>query len=287
MRSRARTADRQESGEKTARRAPRSPRTPSTNCSACWSRTRGWSARSSSISARTSTSTSSSSTPRRRSRARSGNGSGLRHLGARRRHAASRAMNIAVFLDEVMAINGPLLLVPGSHKKGVRRPRCDVLSACSTGDSDAVHAEADTGPSGRRARRHRGAAGPAADVRRSSPTSALPAQDRLCDVLRLLQPITKFSAHGAPRLHADPAGWRRRAVAIRARQAGGGRNDVLLNGGEGSPRSAMKSKRAGGSFCVGRERPPQNAATAACPAPLRSVREATRSARHRFQGGRP
>jgi ectoine hydroxylase len=29
-----------------------------------------------------------------------------------------RAMNIAVFLDEVMAINGPLMLVPKSHKAG-------------------------------------------------------------------------------------------------------------------------------------------------------------------------
>ena len=30
-----------------------------------------------------------------------------------------RAMNIAVFLDEVTAANGPLLLIPGSHKQGV------------------------------------------------------------------------------------------------------------------------------------------------------------------------
>jgi ectoine hydroxylase len=30
-----------------------------------------------------------------------------------------RAMNIAVFLDEVMPINGPLLLIPKSHKQGV------------------------------------------------------------------------------------------------------------------------------------------------------------------------
>ena len=28
-------------------------------------------------------------------------------------------MNIAVFLDEVMAINGPLMLIPRSHKQGV------------------------------------------------------------------------------------------------------------------------------------------------------------------------
>lgn len=30
-----------------------------------------------------------------------------------------RAMNIAVFLDDVTAANGPLLFIPGSHKKGV------------------------------------------------------------------------------------------------------------------------------------------------------------------------
>jgi len=30
-----------------------------------------------------------------------------------------RAMNIAVFLDEVMAINGPLMFIPKSHKSGV------------------------------------------------------------------------------------------------------------------------------------------------------------------------
>jgi ectoine hydroxylase len=31
----------------------------------------------------------------------------------------ARAMNIAVFLDEVMAINGPLMFIPKSHKAGV------------------------------------------------------------------------------------------------------------------------------------------------------------------------
>ncbi|MEQ9683063.1 MAG: phytanoyl-CoA dioxygenase family protein, partial [Rhodospirillales bacterium] len=30
-----------------------------------------------------------------------------------------RAMNIAVFLDDVTAANGPLLFIPGSHKQGV------------------------------------------------------------------------------------------------------------------------------------------------------------------------
>ena len=30
-----------------------------------------------------------------------------------------RAMNIAVFVDEVSAANGPLILIPGSHREGV------------------------------------------------------------------------------------------------------------------------------------------------------------------------
>ena len=37
-------------------------------------------------------------------------------------------MNIAVFLDEVMPINGPLLLIPGSHKQGVLQAGHDKLT---------------------------------------------------------------------------------------------------------------------------------------------------------------
>jgi ectoine hydroxylase len=39
-----------------------------------------------------------------------------------------RAMNIAVFLDEVMPINGPLLLIPKSHQKGVLSAGHDTLT---------------------------------------------------------------------------------------------------------------------------------------------------------------
>src|SRR6266478_3332405 len=39
-----------------------------------------------------------------------------------------RAMNIAVFLDEVMPVNGPLLLIPGSHKQGVFEAGHDKLT---------------------------------------------------------------------------------------------------------------------------------------------------------------
>jgi ectoine hydroxylase len=37
-----------------------------------------------------------------------------------------RAMNVALFLDEVNEFNGPLLFIPGSHKKGVLQAGHDV-----------------------------------------------------------------------------------------------------------------------------------------------------------------
>ena len=38
-----------------------------------------------------------------------------------------RAMNIAVFVDEVLPINGPLMLVPRSHKQGVLQAGHDLV----------------------------------------------------------------------------------------------------------------------------------------------------------------
>jgi ectoine hydroxylase len=40
----------------------------------------------------------------------------------------ARAMNIAVFLDEVTAANGPLMFIPGSHKRGVLQAGHDLES---------------------------------------------------------------------------------------------------------------------------------------------------------------
>ena len=144
----------------------------------------------------------------------------------------ARAMNIAVFLDEVMPINGPLLLVPGSHKQGVLEAGHDKATTSYplwTLDKETVtrlvaDAEAKHG-------RHRGADRQArlgADVPRQSGARlaaqhhAVPAQDRLCDVLRLLEPhhqVHPRRMDRAPRFHADPAGQRRRAEALRTREA--------------------------------------------------------------------
>ncbi|HYF16338.1 MAG TPA: phytanoyl-CoA dioxygenase family protein [Ramlibacter sp.] len=39
-----------------------------------------------------------------------------------------RAMNVAIFLDEVNEYNGPLMFIPGSHKKGVVEARHDLTT---------------------------------------------------------------------------------------------------------------------------------------------------------------
>ena len=38
----------------------------------------------------------------------------------------ARAMNVAIFLDEVNEFNGPLMFIPGSHKLGVLDARHDI-----------------------------------------------------------------------------------------------------------------------------------------------------------------
>jgi len=40
----------------------------------------------------------------------------------------ARAMNVAIFLDEVTEFNGPLLFIPGSHKKGVIKAGHDLIT---------------------------------------------------------------------------------------------------------------------------------------------------------------
>jgi ectoine hydroxylase len=39
-----------------------------------------------------------------------------------------RAMNVAIFLDEVNAFNGPLMFIPGSHRRGVIDARHDLTT---------------------------------------------------------------------------------------------------------------------------------------------------------------
>lgn len=69
-----------------------------------------------------------------------------------------RAMNIAVFVDEVTAANGPLLFIPGSHRQGVQKAGHDLQTtsyplwtldrATVTRLADEGGLVAPTGPSG-------------------------------------------------------------------------------------------------------------------------------------------
>ena len=148
-----------------------------------------------------------------------------------------RAMNIAIFLDDVLPINGALMIIPKSHKQGVLEAGHDKTTTSYplwTLDKETVTRLAARGRRPRR-RRHRrahrqGRLG--ADVPRQSGARlaaqhhALPAQDRLPDAVRLLQPHHQVHPRGmdrASRLHADRAGGRRRADRIRpCAQSGGG-----------------------------------------------------------------
>ena len=133
-----------------------------------------------------------------------------------------RAMNIAVFLDEVHPFNGALMIVPGSHKGGTLkagpRSRDDVLPALDAGSGNR-HAPLPRSRARRQAR-HRGADRQArlgADVPRQSGACLgaehhpLPAQDHLSDAVRGLEPhhqVQPAGIHRASRLHADRAGQR-------------------------------------------------------------------------------
>ena len=148
--------------------------------------------------------------------------SGLRHLGARRRHAGAarhehRGVPRRGDADQRRADGDPE--EPQAGRAGGRpRHRDHVLSAV---DARQRHRDAARG-----ARRHRGADRQArlgADVPRQSGARlaaehhALSAQDRLSDAVRLLQPhhqIHPRRMDRAPRFYADRAGRRRRAAAI-------------------------------------------------------------------------
>ena len=132
----------------------------------------------------------------------------------------ARAMNIAVFLDEVMPINGPLYLIPKSHRQGVLAAGHDKLTTSYplwTLDKETVTrlvAEAGDGVGHRRPDRQTWLG---AHVSRQSGARIaaehypLPAQDRLSDALRGFQPHYKIHPCGmdrASRLHADKAGRR-------------------------------------------------------------------------------
>jgi len=59
-----------------------------------------------------------------------------------------RAMNVAIFLDEVTEFNGPLMFIPGSHRKGVLDARHDLTTTSYplwTIDNDTIRSLVERG----------------------------------------------------------------------------------------------------------------------------------------------
>ena len=74
-----------------------------------------------------------------------------------------RAMNIAVFLDEVTEFNGPLYLIPRSHKQGVIEAGHDTLTTSYPAVDTRQGQDPSSGKRGRH-RRAQGGAGQCANV---------------------------------------------------------------------------------------------------------------------------
>ena len=125
-------------------------------------------------------------------------------------------MNVAIFLDDVNEFNGPLMFIPGSHKKGVVDAKHDLTTTSYplwTVDNDTDRPA--RGARRRQERRHRLAQGPG---RLDDPVPLLPGarvgqqpvavepRQRVPEPVRGQQPHPPLQAprvHRAPRLHAD------------------------------------------------------------------------------------
>ena len=142
-----------------------------------------------------------------------------------------RAMNIAVFLDEVMPINGALMIIPKSHKQGVLEAGHDMTTtsyplwtldketvtrlAAEAAGPDGVGIVAPTGKPGSVLMFH-------GNLVHASPPNITPYPRKIVylTLVRGLQPhhqIHPARIHRAPRLHADRAGRRRRRLVEYAR----------------------------------------------------------------------
>ena len=149
----------------------------------------------------------------------------------------ARAMNVAIFLDEVNEFNGPLMFIPGSHELGVLDAAHDVTHH----QLSAVDHQPRHHPPAGRARRPGGAQRPARVTDHVSlvPGTRLDGQplplepgERLLEPVCGVEPYPPLQATGVHRasgLHADPVPPRRlpaqglrRALALAGWHAGGG-----------------------------------------------------------------
>ncbi len=165
-----------------------------------------------------------------------------------------RAMNIAIFLDEVMPINGPLMLVPRSQHAG-DLPAAHDLATTSYPLWTLDEATVTQTGKGRRHRRAYRQGRRHADVPRQPGARlgrqhhALPAQDRVSDLERGLElhpHADTAGIHRPSRFHADPDRGRRCAVATCAGASSGG--GVVIASSRKGRRHAPGLSRASTSF---------------------------------------
>ncbi len=150
-----------------------------------------------------------------------------------------RAMNVAIFLDEVNEFNAPLMFIPGSHTLGVIGAAHDLATTSYplwTIDNDTIG----------RARRHRRPEGPARIDDRvpllpracvDGESLAVEPGERVPEPVRGLQshpPLQAAGIHRPPRLHAVavsarrlPAQGLRGAAALARRHADSGTGKYL------------------------------------------------------------
>jgi ectoine hydroxylase len=155
----------------------------------------------------------------------------------------ARAMNVAIFLDEVNEFNGPLMFIPGSHKQGALPAGHDT----STTSYPAVDHRPRHDLEARGAGRHRGAQGRAGidDPFPRLPGSrvhvepvAMEPGERVSQPLRGVEPHPPLQApgvHRASRLHAD----RHASDDCLLKDY-----DVQLPWKDGTPKTAFETERA-------------------------------------------
>jgi ectoine hydroxylase len=150
----------------------------------------------------------------------------------------ARAMNLAVFVDEVNEFNGPLWFIPKSHKKGAIEAKHDLTTTSYplwVIDNDTIAKLVEAG-------RHRGAQGRAglgdllprhAGARQPAQHVAVGPPDHLRDLQRGLErhpPLQAAGLYRASRLHADRClGRRCRDCAPRAQGRRGITREEQMN----------------------------------------------------------
>ena len=178
-----------------------------------------------------------------------------------------RAMNVAIFLDDVNEFNGPLMFIPGSHKQGVvdakhdthddelsavdRRPRADRAAGRARAAASRAASSSPTGPAGSMILFH---SLPGACLEQQ-PVAVEPRQ-RVPEPVRGQQPHPPLQAarvHRAPRLHADRVPARRLPAEATTRSTCRGKTAcrrARCETLERADRPNRQAARAGGSMSL-------------------------------------